>query len=497
MTKALAVSLLWSVAALARSSANVGPRFDTFRHDNVLGTSLELKIAAPSPAASKRAEQAALTEIDRLARILSAWDAASEFSRWNATRGTPVPVSAELFAVLGLFDRWRKETGGALDASAETIGRAWKQSARLGRVPSPAELSEAVRIAREPHWRLDPVARTATRLDDAPIALNSLAKSYIVGRAASAALAAGATGVVVNIGGDLAARGDFTDTVDIVNPRSDAENSAPVDRLRVRNLAVATSGSYRRGYDIGGRHYSHIVDPRTGLTADHVAGVTVVAADAATAGALSTAFSVMGPAQSLQFAAAHPGVEFMLIAANGQRTASPGWSRLTLPLAQVAAVVPHAAGFELAIQFTLARIGDARYRRPYVAVWIEDKDKFPVRTLAVWTQKPRWLPDLKAWYRGDRLRALAEGTEITASLSSATRPPGRYSLKWDLKDGAGKPVQPGRYAVCIEAAREHGTYQIIRQEMDFSGVARQLTLPGSVEIESASLDYHKATATTN
>ena len=228
-----------------------------------------------------------------------------------------------------------------------------------------------------------------------------------------------------------------------------------------------------------------------------MAGVTVVAADAATAGALATAFSVMGPAQSLRLAAAHPGVEFMLIAASGRRTASSGWSRLTLPLAQVAAPVQQAAGFELAIQFTLARIGDARYRRPYVAVWIEDKDKFPVRTLAVWTEKPRWLPDLKAWYRGDRLRALAEGSEIIASVSSATRPPGKYSLKWDLKDGAGKPVKPGRYAICIEAAREHGTYQIIRQEMDFSGAARQVTLPGSVEIESASLDYHKATSTTN
>ena len=182
-----------------------------------------------------------------------------------------------------------------------------------------------------------------------------------------------------------------------------------------------------------------------------------------------------------------------MMAANGQRTSSPGWSRLVVPLAQAAAAVQTTgAGFELAIQFTLARIGDARYRRPYVAVWIEDKDRFPVRTVGLWTEKPRWLPEMKAWYRSDRLRALAEGTEIATSVSSATRPPGKYSLKWDLKDGAGKAVKPGHYTVCIEAAREHGTYQIIRQEMDLSGAARQFTLPGNVEIESASLDYHKA-----
>ena len=493
MKRAFAVGLLVAGAALTSAASTAG--LYTFRHENVLGTSLELKIAAPSPAAASRAEKAALDEIDRLARILSAWDPASEFSHWNSTRGTAVGVSPALFEVLGLFDRWRVETGGALDASAETIGRAWKKAAGQGRVPTAVELAEAVRIARQPHWRLDAKARTATRLDDAPIALNSLAKSYIVGRAASAARASGATGVTANIGGDLAVRGQMTETVDIVNPRADAENGAPLERLRVRELAVATSGGYRRGYDIGGRHYSHIVDPRTGQTADDVAGVTVAAADAATAGALATAFSVMRSAQSLKLTAAHPGVEFMSIAANGQRTASPGWSRLVLPLTQAAIAQQGAAGFELALQFTLARISDARYRRPYVAVWIEDKDKFPIRTLALWLEKSRWLPDLKSWYRADRLRALAEGSEVTASVSSATRPPGKYSLKWDLKDAAAKAVKPGRYTVCIEAAREHGTYQIIRQDLDISGATQQMTLQGNLEIESASLDYRKATAT--
>lgn len=491
MKRAFVISLLVAAAAFASSATTAG--LYTFRHENVLGTSLELKIAAPSPAAASRVEKSALDEIDRLARILSAWDPASEFSRWNSTRGTAVVVSPELFEVLGLFDAWRLETGGALDASAETIGRAWKKAAGQGRVPTRTELAEAVRIARQPHWRLDAKAHAATRLNDAPIALNSLAKSYIVGRAALAACASGATGVTVNIGGDLAVRGQMTETVDIVNPRADAENGAPIKRVRVRELAVATSGSYRRGYDIGGRHYSHIVDPRTGQTADDVAGVTVVAADAATAGALATAFSVMGSARSLKLAAAHPGVEFMLIAANGKRTASPGWSRLALPLAQ-AAVAQH-TGFELAVQFTLSRLSDARYRRPYVAVWIEDKDKFPIRTLALWLEKSRWLPDLKSWYRADRLRALAEGSEVTASVSSATRPPGKYSLKWDLKDAAAKAVKPGRYTVCIEAAREHGTYQIIRQDLDISGANQQMTLQGNLEIESASLDYRKATGT--
>ena len=59
-------------------------------------------------------------------------------------------------------------------------------------------------------------------------------------------------------------RGAWTEPVNIADPVSDSENSEPIARLLVRNRAVATSGNYRRGVQIGQRFYSHIVDPRTG-----------------------------------------------------------------------------------------------------------------------------------------------------------------------------------------------------------------------------------------
>ena len=57
-----------------------------------------------------------LAEIDRLDKILSGYDTASEFRRWAATRNEAIRVSPELFEVLALFDTWRERTGGALDA---------------------------------------------------------------------------------------------------------------------------------------------------------------------------------------------------------------------------------------------------------------------------------------------------------------------------------------------------------------------------------------------
>jgi hypothetical protein len=52
-------------------------------------------------------------------------------------------------------------------------------------------------------------------------------------------------------------------------------------------------------------------------------------------------------------------------------------------------------------------------------------------------------------------------------------------------------VKPCKYTVFIGAAREHGTYQLMRQEVDFNGAARQFNLPGNAEIASASLEYRK------
>ena len=76
-------------------------------------------------------------------------------------------------------------------------------------------------------------------------------------------------------------------------------------------------------------------------------------------------------------------------------------------------------------------------------------------------------------------------------MSSATRPPGKYTVRWDGKDNQGQTVKPGKYTICIEAAREHGTYQVIRQELDFGGPPRQVQLPGNTEIASVALDYRK------
>src|SRR5882757_4964191 len=84
--------------------------------ENVLGTSLEVKIQAVSEKDAAIAEAAALNEIDRLEKILSAYNPKSEFSNWFISSNIAEKISPELFEVLSLFDKGRTRKEGALDA---------------------------------------------------------------------------------------------------------------------------------------------------------------------------------------------------------------------------------------------------------------------------------------------------------------------------------------------------------------------------------------------
>ena len=479
----------------------------TFHHENVLGTSLQITIQAATHADAEQAEAAALATFDHSAAILSAWRADSEFSRWAATtRFEAVPVSPELFDVLLHFDYWRDRTSGALDASAEAATRLWQSASAEGRTPTPAEIAQTRESIAQPHWSLDLVTHTATRLTDVPLALSSFTKSYITAKAADQAMQSGATGIVLNVGGDIVVRGNLTQLVAIADPTASAENDTPLDHILLRNKAVATSGSYRRGFSPVVRPaastpaHSHLIDPRTATPVAHILSSTVIAENAETAGALATAFSILPVAESQRLAQALPGVDYLIIPRDGAPIQSPGWSTYQTarirPASWTPSATPVPAGtwnqqFELAIALQLPPAPDARYRRPYVAVWVEDADHFPVRTLALWSQKPRWLPELKQWYHDDQIRTLADGTDISKTIASATRPPGAYTLKWDGKDDEGKLVKAGKYTLCVESSREHGGYQLERRTLDLDAQPQQAQIPAGKELGQISFDYRK------
>lgn len=300
-------------------------RRHAFHYEHVLGTSLELQVVAEREDAARRAESAVLAEIDRLEPILSGWSGTSELARWENSQGVDTLLSSELIDVLYASERWRTATCGAFDPAAQLLIERRRAGA------SAAELSELARsldaARHEPLWIVDRVARTARRRTRHPVSLDAIAKGYVVTRAAVRGREVpGVHEVLLNVGGDVQHFGARGVDVAVAHPFAPAENAPPVAVVRLRNAALATSGGYRRGDVIDGRRISHIVDPRTGRPAGRIASASVFAPDGATADALSTAFSVMEPRESVALADALPDVGCLLVDADGGITASAAWT---------------------------------------------------------------------------------------------------------------------------------------------------------------------------
>ncbi|MFL5620767.1 MAG: FAD:protein FMN transferase [Gemmatimonadaceae bacterium] len=293
-------------------------RVYTFHYERVLGTSLELQVVAAGGGCARRAESAVLAEIDRLEQILSGWAPNSELALWLATSETDVPVSADLADVLHASAVWRERTGGAFNPAAQAIVERLRDGASAGAEPS-AHLG--------PLWRVDRASGTARRLTQHSVSLDAIAKGYIVARAAARVRAVdGVSDVLLNIGGDLQHFGRGTIAAGVADPLAPAENAPPIAAVRLRNAALATSGGYRRGFLLGGRRVSHIVDPRIGQPADRIASASVFAPDCATADALSTAFSVMLPHESVALADSLGGVGCLLVERDGTITTNVTWN---------------------------------------------------------------------------------------------------------------------------------------------------------------------------
>jgi hypothetical protein len=145
-------------------------------------------------------------------------------------------------------------------------------------------------------------------------------------------------------------------------------------------------------------------------------------------------------------------------------------------------------GMGLDVNFTVATQATGRVKRPFVAIWIEDESGSTVRNLTAWVLQhrlnPRWLAELRRWTR--------QNSELVGTVSSATRNPGSYAVRWDGKTDTGKLAEQGDYYVCIETAREHGPYSLVREKVTVGAAAFRKTLGTDNDIEAASVAYGKA-----
>lgn len=150
--------------------------------------------------------------------------------------------------------------------------------------------------------------------------------------------------------------------------------------------------------------------------------------------------------------------------------------------AAVGLALPLAAA-DLQINLALPKISEGQYHRPYVAVWVEDSTEKPVRLIEIWREKPDWIKDLRRFWR----KTGRADQPLVDARTGATKGPGSYQLQWDGHDDQGKPVAAGQYQLVIEAAREHGGRNLVKQKFDWDGKAIDIQVPAGSEIGAVRL----------
>lgn len=309
-----------ALIALAGSPSALAPeRAVVERRLGVMGTSLEVTIEAASRRAGLAASERAVRALEDAEARLSTWRGDTELARLNqAPVGVARTLSPALAHDLGAARGCWEETDGAFNPAVGALVEAWDLRGK-GRIPSPAERREAVAAGRLETLRLD--GRTAVR-ESAGLVLEEGGFGKGAGLADALAALAGDPQIVrasLNLGGQLAVLDRGTgERWDV--PVADPERrDRAVVSLSIDRGSVSTSGQSERP--------GHLLDPRTGDPAPDFGSVTVWAEDPLRADCLSTGFYVMGPERALAWAAAHPGVEVLVLRREGRTLkalASPG-----------------------------------------------------------------------------------------------------------------------------------------------------------------------------
>jgi thiamine biosynthesis lipoprotein ApbE len=490
--------LLTGLGAVAAGGAAAPCREFSFHYDHILGTSFDVLVSTGAPSAIAAAKVLVLDEIERLRRVFSPFEPDSELSRLNRADGA-FPASPDLIAVLRYYETWQRRSGGTCNPQLGGLARVWAEAGRLGTRPDATTLARLAGKSSGPGWHIDESRGTVTRFSSSSLNLNSVAKGYIIRAAAEVVRRSlpSIEGFLINLGGDLCGWGDPTGRgwlVGVQDPFRPEENATPLTAIRLCDAAVATSGGYQRFVTIGGRRHSHIIDPRTGFPADGVAAATVVAADAVTANVLATTLCVLGPDAGLRLVAATPGAECLVIDADGRAFRSPGFAALECyadppkePPAEKKEkkAEPWPADYQVSIAIELPR-PMGRFRRPYVAVWIEDAGGKPVRTLTVWGDVGRWQRELSTWWK-----LAKDDADLIKAVTRATRTPGKYEVVWDGRDDKGKALPQGMYAVKVEVHREHGKHLTQTGKIECAATAATAKLEKNAEAEETVVEYAK------
>jgi FAD:protein FMN transferase len=298
----------------------------------IMGTAISVELWADSAEQGAEAVGAVMREMHRIDAAMSPHKAGSELSRIN--REAPygwVSLSGEMFGLLERAQQFASLTGGAFDISFASVGRLYDY--RAGVAPDAAALRAALPGVGWRHIELDGLMHAVRFRHSATcIDLGGFAKGHAVDRAAVELQRLGVRHAFISAGGDSRVIGDRRGrpwSLGIRDPRAEGQLVAV---LPLEDVSVSTSGDYERCFMRDGERVHHLIDPASGRSARGARSVTVLAPDGLMAEALSKMVFVRGPSAGMRLIERVPGVDAVVVDADGRLHRSSGLMTQPSPL---------------------------------------------------------------------------------------------------------------------------------------------------------------------
>ena len=282
-----------------------------------MGNRFEISVVSDNEDWAYNKINVANAEIQRIEKLLTTFSEVSVTYQINENAGIgAVQVPQEVYDLIFRCQMLSKMTQGAFDISYGSIDkRFWNFDLNMKELPNEETAKKAVELINYKNIILNPNDTSVFLKEKGMrIGFGGIGKGYAAERAKKILIENGVTSGIVNAAGDLTTWGYQENgaawTIGIADPNI---KEALFSTFKITNTSVATSGNYEKFVIIGGKKYSHTIDPKTGYPISGIKSVTIIAENAEIADALATPVTVMGIEVGLDFINQLPNIGCIII----------------------------------------------------------------------------------------------------------------------------------------------------------------------------------------
>ncbi|MGI6031314.1 MAG: FAD:protein FMN transferase [Eubacteriales bacterium] len=282
-------------------------------------------------AQDEQAVQESLQLCQEWEALLSKTIEGSDIYRINHAQGKAVEIDPITYQLIEQANYYSQLCGGAFDITIGSVTALWDFHQEENAVlPDPDQLAQALTLVDYQQIHLYQAGEryycqvpAGVQLD-----LGAIAKGYIADQMGAYLQQQEVENAVLDLGGNIQTVGDKNGDGYRIGVKSPSDPTQVIATLDVSGANVVTSGVYERYIEVDGQRYHHILNTHTGYPVEnHVASVTILSSDGASADALSTACFTLGEADGLSLLESLPYAEGIFIMDEGQIITTSGISQ--------------------------------------------------------------------------------------------------------------------------------------------------------------------------